>query len=225
MGKIKKFINSKVFFVTLNLLIVFLLGIVPNINTTGSWYTSTDGSTLADQTFGSIELGEIGASPITINKSEGDVVMPGDTVDVDFDVLNNGTADMWVRFQIKLYDASDDSEILTTDGDYIFEEDLEDLNTDVSLDSSWVFNGNSTAGGDYYYKNIVVANGDAKEDVIFTLTISDAVGDGLEDTSFYITLDVEAIQVANNGHGADGQTDTADDDYTAASWTGSFEPI
>lgn len=153
------------------------------MSVTGAWFTSADDDDHAGYQFGSITLGAMNSSIVfTLDETSGDVIMPGDALDVDFDIVNDGTADMWVRFQLV---------IGGTAGETYFTEANE-------APLGW------TEVGGWYYRNAVligdldgVANG--SEAVSYTFNIPTSIGDVAESTTITVNLVVQAVQVANNG--------------------------
>jgi len=84
------------------------------MSVTGAWFTSADDDDHAGYQFGSITLGAMNSSIVfTLDETSGDVIMPGDALDVDFDIVNDGTADMWVRFQLVIDGVANGSEAVS----------------------------------------------------------------------------------------------------------------
>jgi|LGVE01.1.fsa_nt_gb hypothetical protein len=154
---------------------------------TGAWFVSSDTAATGDLTFGAIELGSLvqtgdgDAAVMTVNYGEpdGDVIMPGDSIDVNFQLLNSGTAAMWVRFKVTLVDSEGHA--------------TETVNGQLP--------GGFTLGtiDGYMYKDAYIENGAAALNVDFVFNIPTSVGEAAEGDTVSLALAVEAVQVANNG--------------------------
>jgi hypothetical protein len=155
---------------------------------TGAWFTATDATTDDGHTFGTITLGSMNSSfSYTLGENSGDVIMPGDKIDIDFDVKNTGTADMWVKFQL-IAQGSGATHLATqpsglTPSGYSYE-----------------------SGDDFFYRDAPLQDGDAVELISFELEIPNATTTGEGDTIDFV-LNLDAVQVANNlNRSTDGWT-------------------
>jgi hypothetical protein len=156
---------------------------------TGAWFTdSVDGGD-ANATFGTIDLTGTGVQSLTINMNEtgGDVLMPGDTIDTNFTIVNGGTADMFVRFKLEFTGAG---------AAYI------DAATPASIvtEGGVTYNRLEVAEGDFWYvREAAYTDEDAGTDVITeTFEILTSVGDAAQGLAVAVSLDIEAVQAANN---------------------------
>lgn len=186
--------TKKISFQTLAIAILSVL-LLASVALSGAWFTSTQKDDGSEKTFGTIELGDIN-SALVFNLAEtgGDVLMPGDSIDVDFDITNTGTAAMWVRFK------------LTISGDGVAAFDAA-LDTDAGLQTGYVYDTDDF----YIYKTAVLENTAATEHQSFSFEIPTTVTDTHEGKDVSIALVVEAVQVAHNG---DGESET----YANAIW-------
>jgi hypothetical protein len=164
---------------------------------TGAWFTATDGTTDDGHTFGTITLGSMNSSfSYTLGENSGDVIMPGDTIEIDFDVENTGTADMWVKFQL-IAQGGGETHLATqpsglTPSGYSYE-----------------------SGDDFFYRDAPLQDGDdAVEPILFELEIPGTTTTGEGDTIDFV-LNLDAVQVANNLDRSAGDGWTAlGEDYT-----------
>ena len=146
---------------------------------TGAWFTASDGTTDEGHTFGTITLGSMNSSfSYTLGENSGDVIMPGDKIDIDFDVENTGTADMWVRFQL-IAQGGGETHLATqpsglTPSGYSYE-----------------------SGDDFFYRDAPLQDGNAVESISFRLEIPNTTTTGEGDTIDFV-LNLDAVQVANN---------------------------
>ena len=159
---------------------------------TGAWFTAVDDDASNEMTFGTVSMAGLSATSIDFDLDEpnGDVVMPGDSVLINFNIQNTGTADFWARYKlvITVKDAEGDP---ATIGDLTVE----------SLSADWHDSGD----GWYAYKtpitgNLATAPAGQSVPVVDTYLIQTSLADTYEGYTFTVTLDVETIQVANN-HG------------------------
>jgi len=169
------------------------------MSATGAWFTSTDGDNHAGYTFGSIELAEIGANvfTFTLDEASGDVIMPGDTIDVDFDITNSGTADMYVRFKIEILGTFDESTFATP----------------MAPLAGWVVGSGAYEGDGFYYRsaalvaNTAAAVGGVVNDTVnvaYEFVIPTTIGEVAENQTISFVLTVDAVQVANNTGSTNG---------------------
>lgn len=192
---------------TLAIAILSLLLVASVLMTaTGAWFIdSAEGGDSVGR-FGTILLGDLetdGDTTIfTNNFAEGDVVMPGDSIAVDFTIRNNGSADMWVKFSIAI----------EVTGDTAGRALAGYLTPGETLGENWYAVGEVDGLYEFAYKLPVVANLDGYVDELGdivaatqgTVHVEDLfefpadLSQELEHATFSVTLNVSAVQVANN---------------------------
>jgi len=172
------------------------------MSATGAWFTSDLADNDPGYNLGTIELGDIGAAfDFTLGEGSGDVFMPGDVIDVSFNILNEGSADMWVRFKLAIV------------GDSLFEAASSTL-----APLGYVYNDNDQ----YFYRTAVLEDETALEPIAFELTIPLTLADDYQGDEISFQLNVETVQAANNGTtpNAEPETGYSATDYQAAYWDG-----
>lgn len=186
---------------TLAVAILTLLLVASLVMTfTGAWFLSQDTDSDAGYTFGTITLGDIAATfDYTLDETSGDVIMPGDQIDVDFDIINSGTADMWVRFSLEINGTFNEATFTTPMAAPL---------------AGW-----SDGGDGYYYRDAALIgdlNGAANqsEHISYTFEIPTTIGEVAEGQTISFALTVDAVQVANNGTVNDAVGNGGNVDYT-----------
>lgn len=174
---------------------------------TGAWFTSTDGDSDTGLSFGTVTLADIDAG-FTFNVGEEsiDVLMPGDTIDVDFTLENAGTADMWVRFKLEA----------NGDGAAAFTTGVKDQTV----------TGYTFKIEDGYFYKIAPALGGATDtnytqEIDIQFVIATTIADAYEGKAISFNLVVEAIQAANNGTSWDETREAYTHNYETVTWPAS----
>jgi hypothetical protein len=180
----QKRITNKALYIAI-LCILFIASLVMGF--TGAWFSSTDGASDGGMTFGTITLADTNAQfTYHLGEESLDVLMPGDEIDVSFTVDNAGTADMWVRFSL----------ITSGNGEQYFQTPVSGLAPTGYTYSSGYFYRSAPMIGDLDQ----IANED--ENITMTFVIPNTTGDEAEGANVSFTLNVDAVQTANNGSSA-----------------------
>ncbi len=164
--------------------------VVITMATTGAWFTDNNGVGVSDtKTFGTIVLDDSGidsSSFVWTIGDDGNVLTPGDSMNVDFTVVNGGTADMYVRFRI----VASNEAVLTMPSS-----DPAGWETDTAGDE-WVYFGSLAA---LSALDDAAEGGTSTTDVVVTYGIpTTLVQDGsVEGSDVTFTLYIEVIQEAN----------------------------
>ena len=167
------------------------------MSATGAWFTDQQDTGAVDMEFGTITLGTVGAGSITFDQPDErefdtDILMPGDTVSINFTLLNDGTAEMWTRFQLEVYVDSDgvgvNQPVLDT-GVFVYTEST------FGVTGAGVY----TYSDGYYYRDARLAE-DAQDVIAATFTIASDINPLVyEGATISMRLVVDAVQAANNG--------------------------
>jgi|LGOV01.1.fsa_nt_gb hypothetical protein len=206
-----KAINNKYFIVT-TMFVVFVMAIVSiNFAATGAFYTGNVTGTESSISFGSLDLDPL-VNTFVIKDAEGealDTILPGDTLNVSFQIENTGTADMYLRFQLSIIDIVETANKVGISypsapaGYTIVDYDL--------VDPPGLATAPNTGTPDLWYvRNIsLIGNVDTQtnsppESIDAQIIVSEDMSEEYEGVTngLSFNLDVKVIQVANNGTSA-----------------------
>ena len=151
---------------------------------TGAWFTDNDGLSYTGTDFGTVEI-SLTATDFNVAMTDPNlVIMPGDTVDIQFTVNNSGSAQMYARFSLDITVGALGVDVINT---AIFNQ--------LDLLADWTKNGNY-----YYYTGAtdsILEPLDAH--IVDTqFIIPTDLDEAYQGLSVEFTLVVQAIQVANN---------------------------
>ena len=164
-------VNSKKNTKSIIALVVLSLLLIASIclAATGAWFTDKKAGTGVDVTFGTVNI-QNSDGAVTVTMADA-VAMPGDKLNVTGAIKNDGTAKIWVRYKLT--------------HNYTTEDALK-----TELDKAFT--------GAYTYVTDAVAAG-ASSNLTGSVTIPVELGNAAQGATFKVTLEMEAIQWANNG--------------------------
>lgn len=224
-----KIIDSKIFVLASSFLMVILIALSLNFTVTGAFYSSGDGGGGASelQTFGKISLTDITLGVYDDEQISLSNVLPGEVVDVEFTIENNGTGDLYVRFQIEVVDnvTADPKVNLEFDAEsgtgYTLGTAIVNSTTSNQMTYSVVPTGYTLqkftkwdAGqgvfvDDWWYVRDVEMIGnqdtqtnDPAEALYMEVTFGDNMSNDYKDQGLGIRLNIDTVQSANNGTNA-----------------------
>lgn len=167
-----------------NLVILSAFALILSIMSLGSlaYFTSMK-ATENEITTGTIridlhDLTAVGEELLGISEYHG--VMPGDVIPKQASVTNTGGNTAWVRVKIIQMDAEDP---LSDDLPFIVNHNL----------SEW------TKDGEWYYYGPALEPGETSELLFDSVTFPHSLDNSYQNRSYYLNLEAEAVQVANNG--------------------------
>lgn len=165
-------VNSKKNTKSIIALVVLSLLLIASIclAATGAWFTDKKAGTGADVTFGTVNIQSSNGAVELVKAETAAIAMPGDKLNVTGAINNDGTAKIWVRYKLTHNYTTEDA--LKTELDKVFT-------------------------GAYTYVAAAVEAG-ASSNLTGSVTIPVELGNAAQGATFKVTLEMEAIQWANN---------------------------
>ena len=111
-----------------------------------------------------------------------DAIMPGEEVTKVVTAKNTGDNAAWIRIQF----------VTTAEGETVPADGEIPLLIDVDADK-WILQDG------WYYYNDKLAPGDTASPLFTTVTFESGMGNDWQNATIHLTVDLEAVQVANNG--------------------------
>lgn len=136
---------------------------------TGAWFTDAKSNSAVEVKFGTVNI-STSTGAVSVTKDDA-VVMPGDTIKVTGNIVNSGTAKIWVRYKLTHNYTAGNADLKS------------------ALDTAFT-------GKYVYVESAVAAKGNTS--IAGDTEIATTLGNTAQDASFSITLVMEAVQWANN---------------------------
>ena len=157
--------NKKSLIAMIAMVVLLIASIAMGI--TGAWFTDRKEGTGAQVNFGTVIISDSNGA-VTLTKADS-VAMPGDTLTLGGEIINGGTAKVWVRYKVSHTYTTEDA--LKTELDKVF-------------------------SGQYVYVETAVEAG-KNSALTGTVTIPTSLGNSVQDASFSVSVTMEALQWAN----------------------------
>jgi hypothetical protein len=207
----------------------FMLVASVALSATGAWFTSeVNSQNVGTDVFGIIELnntGTTGSVAESLDVNLDSELMPGDEMTIDFDIVNDSNAEMFLRLSLEMRSTEYDAALIVVsegtapqaelDAAAALIADFESANQ-AFIDAIALEMLNETTGqwvqqGEWiYFERALSGDEDVTDDnlgedidELFTYSLPTSITDAMQGVEVTFHFEVEAVQAANNGDETD----------------------